>query len=243
MNITLHGVQKIELLRRSTSNDGARTLRVTVKNAYAQAEVHDLLFFGETEVLERLPKAASFADFDDDADADADVEGVNQHEHLPPAGYVQAAPVIQHGDRIAQGIETMVLAAEEWPGIIRALNLIRENSGGPSWPPESDPRIACRWTPYLNDIETALAALSDDAPAPEDGETIARLKDREFCYIDSELYTFCNGEDTLVEIMAERSFEMTAAHNFLSDFFWGWSLYSDDDFNPMATRSKVGETA
>jgi hypothetical protein len=158
----------------------------------------------------------------------------SEHEHLPPPGYVQALPVVTHGDReLPEGVAGMVLTHH--PAIIRALNLIREDSGGPSWPPESEPVIAARWQPYLDRIEAAIGALADDKPAPEDDETNERLSAGEaFCYLDSELYTFVAGEHTAQTLIAARSEDLTIASHFLNDFFEGWSTFEDDEgFDPL----------
>lgn len=145
-----------------------------------------------------------------------------QHEHLPPAGCVQACPVITHGDTPApEGVETVALA--DCPTLIRAMNLIREDNGGPSWPPESMPLIAKAWCPHLAAIEGALANLSDQAPPPEDPEACQRFNAGERSYLDSELYTFCNGECTVMDAMRSRSAALALAGDFLDDFFEGWS--------------------
>ena len=146
------------------------------------------------------------------------------HENLPPEGYVQALPTVTHDDHIADGVKTIRLSRDSYPAIIRAMNLIREDNGGPSWPPEQTPRVAERWQPLLPDIEQALAALSDSGPAPEDEEAITRIKGGEpFCYLDSELYTFCNGEQSVVDAIKARSDSLRMANDFLNDFFEGWT--------------------
>lgn len=148
---------------------------------------------------------------------------MSEHEHLPPPGYIQPLPVSEHGDDIADGVETIRLIGQ--PAIIRALNLIREDSGGPSWPPESEPLIASAWEPHLALIDAALASLSDSAPAPEDADAAERLAGGEvFSYLDSEFYTFCNGESTVVEAITNRSEALRLASAFLNDFFEGWSM-------------------
>lgn len=156
-----------------------------------------------------------------------------QHENLPPAGYVQALETITHGDRIEPGVRVIRLHGGSYPTIVRALNLIREDNGGPSWPPESDPLVAARWESYLGQLEAALAGLSDTAAAPEDTEAVARIERGEGCYLDSELYVFCNGEYSVMEALKARSPQLMMASHFLNDFFEGWSWYSDADFDPQ----------
>lgn len=163
---------------------------------------------------------------------------MTQHEHLPPAGYVQTLPVIEHGDREApEGTEVATIGASAFSNVIRAMNLIREDNGGPSWPPESEPVIAARWLPYLDRIEAAIGALADDKPAPEDEDGLREAATdaeagKPFCYLNGELYTFCNGECTAMEAIAARSADLALASKFLNDFFEGWSSYEDEGFDP-----------
>lgn len=163
---------------------------------------------------------------------------MSNHEHLPPRGYVQACEVFTHGDQIADGVATMTLDAACFPSIVRALNLIREDNGGPSWPPEDAPLIAARWQPYLVEIEAAIASLADDAIAPGDDDARRSVAEQGFCYVDSELYTFCNGEATVMEAIAARSPALTLASKLLNDFFEGWSLFDDVGFDPMIGSDK-----
>lgn len=137
-------------------------------------------------------------------------------ETYPPAGHVQALPVVEHGDNIAEDVATITLTADRFPTIIRAMNLIREDNGGPSWPPEEEPKVAMGWASHLHLIETALAHLSDSRPAGEDPEPTEGL-------LGSELYTFCNGEHTVVEAIKRRGPSLEITHSFLNDFFEGWS--------------------
>lgn len=145
-----------------------------------------------------------------------------QHEHLPPPGYVQALPVVTHGDApLPDGLQPFTLTGA--PAMVRAMNLIREDNGGPSWPPEATPLIAKAWVPHIPTIEAALADLGDDVPPQEDPEACARFNAGERCYLDSELYAFCNGEHTVMEAMKARTPELALAGAFLNDFFNGWT--------------------
>lgn len=155
-----------------------------------------------------------------------------QHEHLPPAGYVQALPTIEHGDSIPDGLATVQLPTDRFPALIRAMNWIREDSGGPSWPPDDAPHVAARWEPFLDRMEAAVAALRDDQPAPEDPDTnkwaaAEAEAGKPFCHLNSELWTFTGGEDTAQKAVAARSPELTLASHFLNDFFEGWTLFDD----------------
>lgn len=137
-------------------------------------------------------------------------------ETYPPAGHVQAAPVVTHGDINADGVATVTITEGRFPAIVRALNLIREDNGGPSWPPEAEPEVAKHWESFLTSINATLAGLSDSRPAGEDPEPHDGL-------LGSELYTFCNGESTVQEAMVRRGHSMAVASAFLNDFFEGWS--------------------
>lgn len=159
---------------------------------------------------------------------------MHQHENLPPSGYVQAREVPTHGDRIPNHVVTIQIAEGSFPSIIRALNLIREDSGGPSCSPEAAPLIAARWQPYLPEIEAALAQLSDAKPAPEDTATVEHVAEHGFSYCDSELYTFCSGEHSSMLAIQARSPALKIASKMLNDFFEGWTTYTDDGFNPHA---------
>lgn len=163
---------------------------------------------------------------------------MTQHENLPPSGYVQALPTVTHGDRIEPGIRTTALTAGSYPTVIRAMNLIREDNGGPSWPPESEPLVATRWLLHLDRIERALAGLSDSEPAPEDTEALLRVESGEGCYLDSELYNFCNGESTVMDAIKGRTPALTLANHFLNDFFEGWSWYADEGFDPSVAPAQ-----
>ncbi|AXK43773.1 hypothetical protein [Erythrobacter aureus] len=159
---------------------------------------------------------------------------MHQHENLPPKGYTQICATPTHGDCIPDHVVTMELAEGSFPSIIRALNLIREDSGGPAWPPETAPLIAARWQPYLGEIEAALALLSDSKPAPEDTATLELVAKNGFSYCESEIYTFCAGEHTSMLAIQARSPGLRLASKMLNDFFEGWTTYADHGFNPLA---------
>ncbi len=147
-----------------------------------------------------------------------------EHENLPPPGYVQAYPTVIYPEHeLPPGTPVVQVTLEQYPALTRALNLIREDSGGPAWPPQPVTPALARWEPWLDRMEAAVAALRADVPAPEDVEAAARIAAGEgHAYCDSELYTFCNGDyDTMRAIML-RSPELAAASNFLNDFFNGW---------------------
>jgi hypothetical protein len=144
-------------------------------------------------------------------------------ETYPPAGYVQALPCVTHGDQISPDVSTIQITTADFPSIIRAMNLIHEDNGGPSWPNEASPLVAVRWLDQLPMIEAALAGLSDSRPAPEDEDAGDLVKIEGECHVVfSELYSFCNGEGTVVEAISKRSPQLATANAFLNDFFEGW---------------------
>jgi hypothetical protein len=156
-------------------------------------------------------------------------------ETYPPRGYVQAYPVITHGDYLPEGVATAEISTTSHPTLGRALNLIREDSGGPSWPNQEGTIIAARWSPWLDRMEAAVAMLADNAPAPEDPDGVERvIGSGRVHLVDSELYSFCNGEEQVMNAIAARSQGLTAASHFLSDFFEGWTYFEDGDgFDPL----------
>lgn len=163
------------------------------------------------------------------------------HEHSPVHDGYSQLPVPEHGDTPPpEGTKSMVLEGIKFPTLARFLNLIREDSGGPSWPPQTDTIIAARWAPHLEEMEAAVATLSDIAPAPEDTETCEALTkgERGFMYLDSEVQAFVCGEDTVQRAVAARTPELTKASNFLSDFFEAWTYFADDGFDPLVPNGE-----
>jgi len=149
--------------------------------------------------------------------------------HAPPAGYVQAAPTITHGDSIPEGLAMFQIDAGQYPAIVLALNVIGADSGGPSWPAEQTPMVPERWRDFLDQIEAALFALSTEAPAPEDAEHES----------GSEFEAFCMGEHTVMSAIVARSHDLLIAANLLNDFFEGWTYFEDEGlFDP---RKALGE--
>ena len=142
----------------------------------------------------------------------------------------QAAPTpFSHGDYDPpEGTETFQITLETHPATGRALNLMREDNGGPVWRLQEATNVPVRWQPFMGQIETVLKSLSDHKPAPEDPDET----DGEACgLVGSELFSFIAGEHSVTEAIAARSPEHAIASQFLSDFFEGWETFSDEGFD------------
>lgn len=151
-----------------------------------------------------------------------------EHENLPPPGYVQVGSVPTHGDPpLPSHLTPAGLHWRTHPALARALNLVREDNGGASWPAQGVTVIPDYWLPWLDRMEAAVAGLSDSKPAPEDAEAVEAARTRAVAYCDTELYSFVAGEHEVMRAMSLRSPELTAASAFLNDFFEGWSLLEE----------------
>jgi len=145
---------------------------------------------------------------------------------------VQAAPTpFSHGDYgPPDGTAIFTITLESHPATGRALNLMRENKGGPVWRLQKATNVPVRWQPFMGQIETALKSLSDHKPAPEDPDE----PDGEACgLVGSELFSFIAGEHSVMEAIASRSPDHAIASKFLNDFFDSWEAFSDKGFDPL----------
>lgn len=100
------------------------------------------------------------------------------------------------------GGKTRISAALN-PATILALNVLREDSGGPHWPARDASIIPSRWTEFTPTIEAALASLDD-----------------------GQMRTFCAGEASEMKRLRQKSSALELAGLFLDDFFESWSLFS-----------------
>ncbi len=67
MNINIHDVTKIELVATYLNNCGSRTFRITSKVWIGEGQVEqqvELTLYGETGILDQLPKSSGFRAFD-----------------------------------------------------------------------------------------------------------------------------------------------------------------------------------
>lgn len=138
---------------------------------------------------------------------------IDADTHAPPAGYAQIE-CFTHGDMIRDSVTCAQITPESYPATIFAMNLIRMDSGGPSWPAESSPEVPLCWHPWLPVIEQGLGSL--------DGG------DRSNVDLDGELYIFCAGEESEMMAIRDRSLALGMANLFLNDFFEGWSYLAID---------------
>ena len=60
MDINIHYVTKIELLRVFPGNGNCRSIRITTQNHRDEEAYHEITVYGETDVLDALPKADDF---------------------------------------------------------------------------------------------------------------------------------------------------------------------------------------
>lgn len=139
---------------------------------------------------------------------------VSADPHAPPAGYVQAVPTITHGDQLPDGVPVRAIDKADYPATIFAMNIIRMDSGGPSWPAEDAPQVPLCWHPFLPVIEAGLHTLDNG--------------DRSKIDLDNEMFTFCSGEADAQQAIRERSQALAMAALFLNDFFEGWSYFASE---------------
>lgn len=115
----------------------------------------------------------------------------------------------------------------EFPAIAKTLLLVCEDNG--MYPPDyAAGYIPLRWRAQLPVIESALSKLREDRVAPEDLEAQDRVICEGFHYLDSELWAFVAGEQTVTEQIANRSASLRLANKFLNDFFDGW-MHDDQE--------------
>ena len=117
----------------------------------------------------------------------------------------------------------MIITAETFPNILAAMNCIDEETGRRIKDPVKE--IPDRWKDYLPDIEKAIATLSRNTPAPEGEPRAPHIKPD--AYLDSEFYTFCNGEFHDMRKVINRNMELVKASILLNDYFEAWT-YTED---------------
>lgn len=128
--------------------------------------------------------------------------------HAPPAGYSKRE-CATHDDHAPAGVPMLAIGKADFPATVFAMNLIRMDSGGPSWPAEDAPQVPLCWHAFLPVIEAALNELDSG--------------DRSTIDLDNEMFTFCAGEAEASQAIRERSQALGLANLFLNDFFEGWT--------------------
>jgi hypothetical protein len=116
----------------------------------------------------------------------------------------------------------LIVTSEEWPNIVEAFNTIADDTGNIPMPVYE---IPARWKSQLPDLEKTLGALSRTERAPESPPLPPHVRPNEF--LDSEFYTFCNGEYTEQNAISNRSLAHARAAVFLNDFFEDWTYTAD----------------
>jgi hypothetical protein len=90
-------------------------------------------------------------------------------------------------------------------------------------------QVPDRWKPYLEKIDEAITTLSRKERAPEEEPLPPHVKPSEL--LDSELFSFCNGDDLVMTKIANRSTELLLTHVFLADYFEGWTYTDETEAN------------
>jgi hypothetical protein len=119
----------------------------------------------------------------------------------------------------------VIATSEQYPHIFEALHAMEEEtqSLGSLKIPVRD--VPGRWEPYLAQVNETLGKLSKTERAPEAEPMPAHVKPN--AYLDSEFYSFCNGEYHEMSAMENRDLTHAEASLFLNDAFEGWQLTSD----------------
>lgn len=132
----------------------------------------------------------------------------------------------------------MLITTESHPNILEALHCIEQETGQQLAVPIKD--VPDRWIPFLPDIEKVLSELSRKERAPEAAPLPPHVKPSEL--LDSEFYSFCNGDYDEQNAMSMRSPQHTAAHVFLADFFEDWTYTQDEgpeSVNNVCLRKRI----
>jgi hypothetical protein len=121
----------------------------------------------------------------------------------------------------------MIINAETHPHIIKAMNCVEEETRGMMAIPQPVREIPNRWGAHLEKINAVIGTLSTTERAPESEPLPAHV--RPDAYLDSELYSFCNGEYHEMKAIENRNPDLGLASLFLNDFFEDWTLTGDDE--------------
>ena len=122
----------------------------------------------------------------------------------------------------------MIINTESHPNIMEAIHLFQMDTGDHLAIPVQD--VPDRWKELLPDIENAIETLSRKIRAHEEDDLPAHVKPSEL--LDSEFYSFCNGDMVTQEKIANRNIELLKAHVFLSDFFEAWTYTGGEEPEP-----------
>lgn len=124
----------------------------------------------------------------------------------------------------------MIINSDDYPHTMKAVHLIQADSGDHLAIPILN--VPERWKDLMPEIEKSIGTLSLTERASEDEPLAPHVKPDS--YLDSEFYTFCNGDHLVQTKIANRSMDLVLALAFLDDFFEGWTLTSENHSdNPM----------
>ena len=117
----------------------------------------------------------------------------------------------------------MLINTDSHPNILEAFHCIEDDSGNKMKIPVRE--IPSRWDSFLPRIESALATLSRTERDEQAEPLPSHVKPNP--YLDSQFYSFCNGEFYEQTRIANRSDDNSLAMLFLNDFYEDWSYTSD----------------
>jgi hypothetical protein len=113
-----------------------------------------------------------------------------------------------------------IISTESHPHILEAIHLVQDDTEAhPLAIPVQE--VPDRWSPHLTEIDEVLGKLSRTVRAAEEEPLPPHVKPSEL--LDSELYSFCNGDGLVQERIANRDMSLLKAHVFLADYFEGWT--------------------
>jgi hypothetical protein len=127
-------------------------------------------------------------------------------------------------ERVGEG--SMIVTSEKYPNILEAIHCMQDEmraTGSLRIPVQEVPD---RWARYLDEIDETIGKLSRKERAPEAEPLPAHVKPSEL--LDSEFYSFCNGDGDPMRAMGNRDLQHARAGLFLDDFFEDWQLTGDE---------------
>jgi hypothetical protein len=117
----------------------------------------------------------------------------------------------------------MIINSDSHPNLVRAIHCVQEETGTRILVPVQ--KIPDRWKVFIDRIDCVIGTLRDNERAPESEPMPAHVKPD--AYLDSEFFSFCNGEYHEQSAIANRSFDHALAAVFLNDLFEDWT-YTDE---------------
>lgn len=129
----------------------------------------------------------------------------------------------------------MIVSADKFPNILKAFHAIEDdNNPHPICFPLYD--VPTAYDTHLAGIEREMAKLSRTERAPESPPLPAHVKPD--AWMDSEFYTFVNGEQQEVLDISNRNMDLTIASQLLNDFFEGFEFIEEDPYQ-RALKARI----